>query len=164
MLRNSVSFLERWNKAQIKTLENLLKDEKSKLSKNKGNLTRTKNNFESAKEIDSLGKGNELFIEIFKNLFPNDKQPKTLKSKFNFDEEFFWKTYGQVFDEVWDKKIEDAIKALKDKENEQEKKKKKEQTAPQDSKASKWFIVGTQGLFDVDKEEYEQSRKKILGI
>ena len=156
-------------KTQIKTLENLLKDEKSKLSKNKGNLTRTKNNLESAKEIDSLGKGNELFIEIFKNLFPNDKQPtKTLKSKFNFDEEFFWKTYGQVFDEVWDKKIEDAIKALKDKENEQEKKKKKEQTAPQDSKASKKSqLLELKELLDdglITKEEYEQSRKKILGI
>ena len=156
-------------KKQIKTLENLLKDEKSKLSKNKGNLTRTKNNLESAKEIDSLEKGNELFIEIFKNLFPNDKQPiKTLKSKFNFNDEFFLNTYEQVFDEVWDKKIEDAINALKDKEKEQEKNKKKKQTAPKNSSTSKKSqLIEMKELLDdgvITKEEYEQSRKNILGI
>lgn len=156
-------------KKQIKTLENLLKDEKSKLSKNKGNLTRTKNNLESAKEIDSLEKGNELFIEIFKNLFPNEKQPiKTLKSKFNFNDEFFLNTYEQVFDEVWDKKIEDAINALKDKEKEQEKNKKKKQTAPKNSSTSKKSqLIEMKELLDdgvITKEEYEQSRKNILGI
>lgn len=156
-------------KTQIKTLENLLNDEKSKLSKNKGNLTRTKNNLESAKEFNSLEKGNELFIEIFKNLFPNDKPPsKTLKSKFNFNEEFFLKTYGQVFDEVWDKKIEDAINALKNKENEQEKNKKQKQTAPKNSSISKKSqLLELKELLDdelITKEEYEESRKNILGI
>ena len=175
-------------KRQIKTLEQSMKGVKSSLSKSKANLTRAKNYLKSSDEFRtlekdelfvefaSLEKGNELFVQIFKNLFPNDKQPsKTLKHKSNhilvgwgYLGEFEKETYGQVFDEVWDKKIEDAIKALKDKENEQEKNKKNEQTASKDSKSSKKSqLLELKELLDdglITKEEYEESRKKILGI
>ena len=115
-------------------------------------------------EIKSLEKGSEEFVLIFGNLFPNEKKPsKALKSKLFFNDEFLWATYKKVFDEIWDKRIDDAINELKEKENIE---KESKQPSPKETKMSKKDKLNElKELLDeeiISNEEYEESRKKIL--
>ena len=91
-----------------------MKDVKSDLSKAKRSLTSVSKKVKSVKEIKSLEKGSEEFVLIYGNAFPSEKTPsKTLKSKLFFNDEFLCATYKKVFDETWDKRIEDAINEIK---------------------------------------------------
>ena len=151
-------------KQEILNLEHWMKDAKSDLSKAKRGLTSISKKMESTKEIKSLEKGSEEFVLIFGNLFPNEKKPsKALKSKLFFNDEFSWATYKKVFDEIWDKRIDDAINELKEKENIEKESKK---PSPKETKMSKKDKLNElKELLDeeiISNEEYEESRKKIL--
>lgn len=151
-------------KQEILNLEHWMKDAKSDLSKAKRGLTSISKKMESTKEIKSLEKGSEEFVLIFGNLFPNEKKPsKALKSKLFFNDEFLWATYKKVFDEIWDKRIDDAINELKEKENIEKESKK---PSPKETKMSKKDKLNElKELLDeeiISNEEYEESRKKIL--
>ena len=151
-------------KKEILNLEYWMKDAKSDLSKAKRGLTSTTKKLESTKEIKSLERGSEEFVLIFSNLFPNEKKPsKSLKSKFFFNDEFLWATYKKVFDEIWDKRIDDAVNELKEKENIEKEAKKSSSKKTSTSKKDK--LNELKELLDeelITNEEYEESRKKIL--
>ena len=74
-----------------------------------------------------------------------------------------WATYKKVFDEIWDKRIDDAINELKEKENIEKESKK---PSPKETKMSKKDKLNElKELLDeeiISNEEYEESRKKIL--
>jgi hypothetical protein len=151
-------------KREILNLEYWMKDSKSDFSKAKRGLTSISKKIESTKEIKSLEKGSEEFVLIFGNLFPNEKKPsKALKSKLFFNDEFLWATYKKVFDEIWDKRIDDAINELKEKESIEKEVKKPSTKETQISKKDK--LNELKELLDeelITNEEYEESRKKIL--
>lgn len=156
-------------KQEILNLEKWMKDVKSDLSKAKRSLTSVSKKVKSVKEIKSLEKGSEEFVLIHSNAFPNEKAPsRTLKSKLLFNDVFLLETYEKVFDEIWDKRIEDAINEIKEKENQEKETKKKQESAPKESKASKkQQLVELKELLDeelITKEEFDESRKKILGL
>ena len=156
-------------KQEILNLEKWMKDVKSDLSKAKRSLTSVSKKVKSVKEIKSLEKGSEEFVLIYSNAFPSEKAPsKTLKSKLFFNDEFLCATYKKVFDETWDKRIEDAINEIKEKENQEKETKKKQESAPNKSKASKkQQLIELKELLDeelISKEEFDESRKKILGL
>ena len=141
-----------------------MKDLKSDLSKAKRGLTSISKKIESTKEIKSLEKGSEEFVLIFGNLFPNEKKPsKALKTKLFFNDEFLWATYKKVFDEIWDKRIDDAINELKEKESIEKEAKKPSPKETQISKKDKLNeLKELLGEELITNEEYEESRKKIL--
>ena len=116
-----------------------------------------------------MEKGSEEFVLIYSNAFPSEKAPsKTLKTKLFFNDEFLCATYKKVFDETWDKRIEDAINEIKEKENQEKETKKKQGSASNKSKASKkQQLIELKELLDeelITKEEFDESRKKILGL
>jgi len=151
-------------KREIQNLEYWMKDLKSDLSKAKRGLTSISKKIESTKEIKSLEKGSEEFVLIFGNLFPNEKKPsKALKTKLFFNDEFLWATYKKVFDEIWDKRIDDAINELKEKESIEKEAKKPSPKETQISKKDKLNeLKELLGEELITNEEYEESRKKIL--
>jgi len=151
-------------KREIQNLEHWMKDLKSDLSKAKRGLTSISKKIESTKEIKSLEKGSEEFVLIFGNLFPNEKKPsKALKTKLFFNDEFLWATYKKVFDEIWDKRIDDAINELKEKESIEKEAKKPSPKETQISKKDKLNeLKELLGEELITNEEYEESRKKIL--
>ena len=139
-------------KKEITNIEYWMKDSKADLSK-------------AQRSLKSIIKAGEEFVSIFSKTFPDEKKPsKTLKTKLFFNDEFFCGTYKKVFDEIWDKKIEDEINKIK----EQEKKKKKTKTAPKELKTSKKEqLLELQELLDeglISDEEFKDSRKTILGL
>ena len=163
-LKDASFFSKGGIKKEIRDLEHRVKDAKGDHSKAKRSLTSISKKMESIKEIKSLEEGSEEFVLIFSNLFPNEKKPlKTLKSKLFFNDEFLWATYKKVFDEVWDKRIDDAINELKEKENIEKETKK---SSPKETKTSKKDKLNElKELLDeelISNEEYEESRKKIL--
>ena len=163
-LKDASFFRKGGIKKEIRNLEHWMKDVKGDLSKAKRGLTSISKKMESTKEIKSLEKGSEEFVLIFNNLFPNEKKPsKALKSKLFFNDEFLWATYKKVFDEIWDKRIDDAINELKEKENIEKEAKK---SSPKETKISKKDKLNElKELLDeelISNEEYEESRKKIL--
>ena len=164
-LKDASFFSKGGIKKEIRDLEHWMKDAKGDHSKAKRSLSSISKKMESTKEIKSLEKGSEAFVLIFSNLFPNEKKlSKTLKSKLFFNDEFLWATYKKVFDEVWDKRIDDAINELKEKENI---KKEVKKSSPKETKTSKKDkLIELKELLDeelISNEEYEESRKKILG-
>ena len=80
-----------------------------------------------------------------------------------FNDEFLWATYKKVFDEIWDKRIDDAINELKEKESIEKEAKKPSPKETQISKKDKLNeLKELLGEELITNEEYEESRKKIL--
>lgn len=163
---NGAGFFKKGSiKKEINNIEYWMKDSKADLSKAQRSLKSIIKKIKSIEEIKSIEKGSEEFVSIFRKIFPDEKKPsKTLKTKLFFNDEFFCSTYKKVFDEIWDKKIEDEINKIK----EQEKKKKETKAAPKESKTSKKEqLLELQELLDeglISDEEFKDSRKTILGL
>tara|TARA_B100000029_G_C17509429_1_gene935698 strand:+ start:182 stop:1534 length:1353 start_codon:yes stop_codon:yes gene_type:complete len=152
-------------KKDIKNLEHRMTVCKDDLSKAKRSLTNINKKITSLKEIKAVEKGSEEFVSMFSNTFPDQKKPaKTLKSNVSFGDDFFLSTYKKVFDETWDKKINDEIKELKEKDNIEKEAKK---SSPKETKTSKKDkLIELKELLDeelISNEEYKESRKEILG-
>ena len=96
------------------------------------------------------------------------KFEKLVFGDLGWGDEFLCATYKKVFDETWDKRIEDAINEIKEKENQEKETKKKQGSASNKSKASKkQQLIELKELLDeelITKEEFDESRKKILGL
>ena len=144
-------------------------DYKTDLSNAKRALTSINKKLPSIKEIKSIENGSEEFVSIYSKAFPDEKKPsKTLKSKLFFNDEFFCGVYKKVFDETWDKKIEDEINKLKEEENKKKEIQKTKEKAPSQPKSSKKDqLIELKELLDeglISDEEFEESRKQVLGL
>jgi len=120
-------------------------------------ITWTNGDFWVVKDVDNK----ELTALQHAVAFAEPKQISTLS--------IFLKTYKKIFDETWDKRIRVAIKELKEKEakayidNYTDYK----AVTPQPAKSKKDQLIELKELLEqelISEDEYEQSRKKILGL
>ena len=156
-------------KKEVNKIEADLESFKTDLSKTKRAPTSVNKKLTSIREIKSIESGSEEFVLLYTQAFPNEKKPsKTLKSRISLNVDFSLKTYRQVFDETWDKKIEIEINKLKKEDLKQKEIQKIKEKGPTQSKRSKKEqLLELQELLDetlISNGEFEASRKKILGL
>ena len=156
-------------KKEIAYIEWDLKNRKEDLSKAKRSLNSINKKLTSIKKIKSIEKGSEEFVSIYSKAFPDEKKPsKTLKLKLFFNNDFFLRTYKKVFDKIRDERKEVEINKLKEEESEKrEVQKIKKEIPPQNKIAKKEQLLELKELHNdglISDDEFEQLRKKILGL